>query len=143
MSSASVAAAERDSNSIIERQLDERVDALTSASKADVLTYLGPMYPPADDEIKDAIDTTPDKERNLLVLHETSGGYITVAERIARIFRHHYVRVEFVVPTYAMSAGTVLAMSGDAIQMDYASTLGPVDPQVRNRAEQWFTRLDT
>lgn len=29
-----------------------------------------------------------------------------------------------------MSAGTVLVMSGDAIHMDYFSTLGPIDPQV-------------
>lgn len=53
------------------------------------------------------------------------------AERIARIFRHHYQRVDFLVPSYAMSAGTILVMSGDAIHMDYASTLGPIDPQVR------------
>ena len=29
-----------------------------------------------------------------------------------------------------MSAGTVLVMSGDAIYMDYAATLGPIDPQL-------------
>lgn len=40
-----------------------------------------------------------------------------------------------------MSAGTVLVMSGDAIHMDYASTLGPVDPQVKNRADQWVPAL--
>jgi ClpP class serine protease len=40
-----------------------------------------------------------------------------------------------------MSAGTVLVMSGDTIHMDYASTLGPIDPQVRNRAEQWVPAL--
>ncbi|MGH2844057.1 MAG: SDH family Clp fold serine proteinase [Solirubrobacteraceae bacterium] len=64
---------------------------------------------------------------------ETGGGLVTIAERIAGIFRHHYRRVDFVVPTYAMSAGTVLVMSGDSIHMDYASTLGPIDPQVRAR----------
>jgi len=35
------------------------------------------------------------------------------------------------IPDYAMSAGTVLALSGDAIHMDYYSVLGPIDPQVR------------
>ena len=29
-----------------------------------------------------------------------------------------------------MSAGTILCMSGDKIFMDYASILGPIDPQV-------------
>jgi hypothetical protein len=65
-----------------------------------------------------------------MVVLETNGGYVDVAERIARILRHHYKRVDFVVPGFAMSAGTVLVMSGDAIYMDYASILGPIDPQV-------------
>lgn len=29
-----------------------------------------------------------------------------------------------------MSAGTILCMSGDKIYMDYASSLGPIDPQI-------------
>ena len=73
------------------------------------------------------------EQEALLVLLETTGGLITVAERMARIFRHHYRRVDFLVPTYAMSAGTVLVMAGDDIYMDYASTLGPIDPQIRSR----------
>ena len=133
--------AERDSNRIIERQLSDRLEAIEIAAKADVLTYVGPISPPADDQIKDAIEALERRRRSLWVFLETSGGYITVAERIARIFRHHYRVVEFVVSTYAMSAGTVLVMSGDAIHMDYASTLGPIDPQVQNRAGQWVPAL--
>jgi hypothetical protein len=136
-----IAAAERDSNSIIERQLDDRVEVLEQAATADVLTYLGPMYPPADDAIKDMVEERDNRRRGLMVLLEPGGGYITVAERIAGILRHHYRRVDFVVPTYAMSAGTVLVMAGDAIHMDYASTLGPIDPQVMNKAGQWVPAL--
>src|SRR6202008_4140616 len=40
-------------------------------------------------------------------------------------------QVDFVIPNFAMSAGTVLVMSGDAIWMDYYSVLGPIDPQVQ------------
>jgi ClpP class serine protease len=124
------AAAERDSNRIIEHQLSERRATLEEAVNADVLSYVGPMYPPADDEIKDAIEAIDGRRDGLVVVIETGGGYVNVAERIARIFRHHYERVDFVVPSYAMSAGTILVMSGDAIHMDYASVLGPIDPQV-------------
>lgn len=137
----STSPAERDSNNIIEDQLRIRAEALEAAAKADVLTYLGPMYPPADDEIKDAIESIDNRRSKLIVLLETGGGYVTVAERSARIFHHHYGRVEFVVPTYAMSAGTVLVMSGDSIWMDYASTLGPIDPQVRKRDQQYVPAL--
>lgn len=121
---------ERDANSIIEQQLDERIGKIEGIVKADVLSYLGPMYPPADDEIKDAIEGIDQRRDNLMCVLETSGGYIDTAARIARIFRHNYKRVDFLVPSYAMSAGTVLVMSGDAIHMDYASMLGPIDPQV-------------
>lgn len=44
--------------------------------------------------------------------------------------RHHYAVVDFIVPNFAFSAGTVLTLSGDAIHMDYYSRLGPIDPQV-------------
>ena len=36
-------------------------------------------------------------------------------------------------PIFAMSAGTILVMSGDDIYMDYYAVLGPIDPQVRNQ----------
>jgi hypothetical protein len=138
----SIAAAERDANSLIERQLDARLDAIENIAQADVLAYLGPMFAPSDDAIKDAVEAHQGRRRRaLMVMLETNGGYITVVERIAGIFRHHYRRVDFVVPTFAMSAGTVLVMSGDAIHMDYASTLGPIDPQVQNRADQWVPAL--
>jgi hypothetical protein len=128
--SAEESAAERDSNRIIEQQLAERSNVVECAADADVLAYFGPMYPPADDQIKDAVEDITERREALMVVLETGGGYVNVVERIARIFRHHYRRVDFVVPSYAMSAGTVLVMSGDAIYMDYASVLGPIDPQV-------------
>jgi hypothetical protein len=46
------------------------------------------------------------------------------------VVRHHYATVNFIVPDYAMSAGTIFCMSGDKIFMDYSSALGPIDPQV-------------
>jgi hypothetical protein len=51
--------------------------------------------------------------------------------------RHHYQEVDFFIPGTAMSAGTVLVMSGDAIHMDYYSRLGPIDPQVQRPNGGW------
>jgi hypothetical protein len=98
--------------------------------KADVLTFIGPLYPWFLDGIKDLVEGRSPRRRKLLMIIETPGGYMDVAERIAKILRFHYGRVEFLVPTHAMSAGTVLVMSGDAIYMDYSSVLGPIDPQI-------------
>ena len=60
---------------------------------------------------------------------QTNGGVIEVVERIVRVLRKHYEEVKFLIPDQAMSAGTVLTLSGDDILMDYHSCLGPIDPQ--------------
>jgi hypothetical protein len=133
--------AERDANMIIERQLDDRINAIEEAVGADVVAYIGPMYGPADDLMKEAVEGIPVRRDTLVCILETAGGYISTAERIARIFRHHYERVDFLVPSYAMSAGTVLVMAGDAIYMDYASSLGPIDPQVAIRGARMVPAL--
>jgi hypothetical protein len=65
-----------------------------------------------------------------VVVLETEGGVIDVVQRIVDIMRRYYKEVEFIIPNYAFSAGTVLALSGDAIYMDYYSVLGPIDPQI-------------
>lgn len=73
------------------------------------------------------------RRHKLAVILQTTGGYIEIAERIANVFRKHYRWVSFIVPNFAMSAGTVLVMSGDEIWMNYFSILGPIDPQVERR----------
>jgi hypothetical protein len=59
---------------------------------------------------------------------------------MVEIIRFHYGEVYFIVPDYAMSAGTIFCMSGDKIFMDYSSSLGPIDPQVFN-GKQWVPAL--
>lgn len=132
---------ERDANRIIEEQLETRVATLESVSDADVLSYIGPIYPMASEMIKDGIEALPEKRKNVLVLLETGGGLMDVAERIAIILRHHYKGVSFLVPAEAMSAGTILVMSGDSIYMDYASMLGPIDPQIQSGNGTWVPAL--
>jgi|SRR5579863_3943812 len=98
-----------------------------------VLTFLpslAPFFNGTDDAIRDEIEAITPKRRKLAFILETSGGYIEIVQRIVDTLRHHYEHVDFIVPNFAMSAGTVLVMSGDSIYMDYYSTLGPIDPQV-------------
>ena len=101
---------------------------------ADVIAFVGSILSGIEevfrDEVEAAVTSSVEKTGKIVVILETDGGYIEIAERIAKTLRHHYSRVEFVVPNFAMSAGTVLVMSGDAIHMDYFSILGPIDPQV-------------
>jgi len=117
-------------NLIIVEQLTERVRALEKCTGGDVIVVCAPIRFGLDVVIREAIEGLSKKKRKLTVILETEGGYIEVAQRIAQTFRHHYRIVEFIVPNYAYSAGTVLVMCGDAIHMDYFSVLGPIDPQL-------------
>ena len=53
-----------------------------------------------------------------------------LVERMVTILRHHFSELHFIIPNAAMSAGTIFALSGDVIWMDYFSCLGPIDPQI-------------
>lgn len=71
-----------------------------------------------------------DKKDNLAIILTTPGGSAAAVEKMVDVVRKHYKEVYFIVPDAAMSAGTIFCMSGDKIYMDYASSLGPIDPQV-------------
>jgi hypothetical protein len=77
----------------------------------------------------------------LCLIIETTGGFIEVVERIYNVFRKHYTRVDFIVPNFAYSAGTVLVLSGDEIYMDYFSVLGPIDPQLSTENDRFVSGL--
>ncbi len=114
-----------DANAKLSRQLN-----------ADIFVIKAPMQPPLDDlvrvEIEGLKESPKQKSKDkLVVLVETNGGFVETVERIVSVFRRHYATVEFFVPNYAYSAGTLLVLSGDEIHMDYYSVLGPIDPQYR------------
>jgi G3E family GTPase len=55
-----------------------------------------------------------------------------VVERLHNVVRHFYRQeVIFVIPDRAMSAGTIWALSGDRLMMNYFSSLSPIDPQLQ------------
>lgn len=130
-------------NTYIEAELKTRLKLVEECASADVLVCIHPIQAPFDDLIRDQLEDIKDKKPSLLVLLETDGGSIETTERIADTFRHHYGlgEVSFIVPNYAMSAGTILVMSGDRILMDYYSVLGPIDPQIRNLHGQYVPAL--
>lgn len=66
-----------------------------------------------------------------LVLH-TPGGEIFSSMFISRIINQYPEEVRVIIPMYAMSGGTLLALSGDSIYMSETGCLGPVDPQLGN-----------
>jgi len=64
-----------------------------------------------------------------LVVH-TPGGLVLASEQIARALSQHEAKVTVIVPHYAMSGGTMIALAADEILMSPSAVLGPVDPQL-------------
>lgn len=81
------------------------------------------------EEVLRAIRTTPPDKPIALILH-TPGGLILAATQIALALKRHSAKKIVIVPHYAMSGGTLIALAADEIWMDRSAVLGPVDPQI-------------
>jgi ClpP class serine protease len=79
--------------------------------------------------ILEAIHETPADREIEIVLH-TPGGLVLAATQIADALADHPGKVTAVVPHYAMSGGTLIALAADEIVMDAHAALGPIDPQL-------------
>ena len=61
---------------------------------------------------------------------ETPGGSGEVAEDLVRMIRARFRHLGIIIPGWAKSAGTIMAMAGDEILMGPESALGPIDAQL-------------
>lgn len=121
------------------------------------LSYTGPIDPFFLDHYRNSVENlveickedgsgitkceTTSNIDELNIILNTPGGSVEAVEKMVEINRHHFNKVNFIVPDKAMSAGTIFCMSGDKIYMDYSSSLGPIDPQVKNDNGKWVPAL--
>jgi ClpP class serine protease len=64
-----------------------------------------------------------------LILH-TPGGSIFAAQLISKLIQKYPSAVRAIVPVYAMSGGSFLALSCDEILLANTAALGAIDPQI-------------
>jgi membrane-bound ClpP family serine protease len=123
-------------NQTIEMALNHYASSTVRAFTGDVFSYYGSirlnLFSEFRSKIEDLVESRENDTDTLVFLLQTGGGEVEMVEKMVEIIRYHYKKVYFVVPDIAMSAGTILCMSGDKIFMDYSSALGPIDPQVPN-----------
>ena len=120
----------------IERQRGSRVILLVH--RQETMRLLGfPMARYIDvndsEEVLRAIQMTDADVPLDIVLH-TPGGLVLAAVQIAHAIRAHKAKVTVFVPHYAMSGGTLIALSANEIMMCLHSVLGPIDPQIGQMA---------
>ncbi|MCU1657686.1 MAG: hypothetical protein JWO57_2342 [Pseudonocardiales bacterium] len=81
------------------------------------------------EQVLRAIELTDPEIPIDLVLH-TPGGLVLAAEQIAQALQRHKAKVSVLVPHYAMSGGTLIALAANEILLAPSAVLGPVDPQI-------------
>jgi len=116
----------------LEKKRKSRI--ITLIHRQEALGFLGiPFYRYIDiedsEKILRAIRSTPDNMSIDLILH-TPGGLALAAEQIAHAIKRHKAKVTVIVPHYAMSGGTLIALAADEILMDEDAVLGSLDPQL-------------
>lgn len=81
------------------------------------------------EDVLRAIRNTPEGTPIDMIVH-TPGGIALAASQIASALKAHKGKKTVIVPHYAMSGGTLIALAADEILMDPHAVLGPVDPQL-------------
>jgi ClpP class serine protease len=125
-------AARRRALALIARRRDATV--ITLIHRQESISFLGipiSRYIDIDDSesVLQGIRETPAGRSIEIILH-TPGGLVLAASQIAQALRDHDGRVTAVVPHYAMSGGTLIALAADEVVIDRHAALGPVDPQL-------------
>jgi ClpP class serine protease len=107
---------------------------ITLIHRQETISFLGfPVIRHIDiddaESVLQGIRETPAGRPIEIILH-TPGGLVLAASQIAQALRDHDGRITAVVPHYAMSGGTLIALAADEIVIDRHAALGPVDPQL-------------
>jgi ClpP class serine protease len=117
---------------VVKESLDRHLIDIQASLERDGIAIYGPIVSGLDVSVRDALEAIEvrNSARRIAVILDTPGGTVEVVERMVDTIRSFYDDVAFLIPDRAMSAGTIFAMSGDSIHMDYFSRLGPIDPQL-------------
>jgi membrane-bound ClpP family serine protease len=118
--------------------LNQKLDEIEKYLNTDFISLYGPIVNGFATHLKSLMEDLFENDRpiqasKLFFMLTTPGGSAIEAERAVKVLRHFYSEVNFVVPDYAYSAGTIFCMSGDNIYMNYFGVLGPIDPQILNK----------
>src|SRR3989304_2645820 len=106
---------------------------------AKVITYTASLYHPIpmimNQDIplfEDLLRSTAGADEGYLIIN-SHGGDGNVAEKMITMCRQRFSKsFKVIVPNFAKSAATMIALGSDKILMGYLAELGPIDPQLGN-----------
>lgn len=116
----------------------ELIDEIQSETGINLISFVcGRSATIARDDVmafQDLLHNVAPETRLDLLLH-TPGGDVDTAEKLLSMVRDTVktARLRVIVPDFAKSAGTLIAIGADSIVMSDTSELGPMDPQFELR----------
>jgi len=114
------------------------IQALQKLLDAKVISYIAAAHHPmpmimSQDILpfEDLLRSVSGADNGYLIIN-SRGGDGNVAEKIIMMCRQRFKKsFEVIVPDFAKSAATMIALGSDKILMGYLAELGPIDPQLR------------
>lgn len=124
------------SHNIHRKPLIEKIQDLMGGAK--LVVYIANPFSPAAGIMIPDIPPFEDLLRSIentghgILMINSLGGDGNTAEKILHMCRKRFTKsFKVIVPDYAKSAATMIALGSDEIIMGYLSELGPIDPQFR------------
>lgn len=112
----------------IEAERGTRILALVNGERGGLETAIAPDMVRPFVSLLDAIGPTT----KLSLVLDTNGGDTSAAWRLINLVRSFCDDLEVIVPTKAMSSGTIMSLGADRILMTKQAALGPIDPSLAN-----------
>lgn len=105
--------------------------------KTDQISYSDPF------KFQRITDSLPKEDKEVRLILHTLGGDPYAAAKIVNILHKNFTQVSVIVPYWAMSAGTLIALGGNKVILSEASQLGPLDMQIPHPiTEKQISALD-
>ena len=110
----------------IEKERDTKVVLFATSERPNAETQIAPD---AVEIFVDLLDSIGPTKKISMILH-TNGGQAATAWRIVNLVRSFCDELEVVIPSKAMSAGTLISLGADRLVMTKQAALGPIDPSL-------------
>ena len=96
----------------IDKDLRKAIISIEKKLTSDVIFLYGPLRFGLSEMFREMIDELKRDGKGykkLSIILTTAGGSAEEVERCVNVIRHHYDEINFIVPDYAYSAGTIFA----------------------------------
>ncbi len=124
-------------SSFVERR--SLMEQIAAARKSEVISYITgdrrqmetQISPEVIDIFVQHLDAIGPVEKLSLILH-TNGGDTSAAWRLINLLHTFCDELEVIIPTKALSSGTLISLGADKIIMTKQAALGPIDPSLNH-----------